>query len=245
MQTDQALILAAGRGSRLNPEEGHKLLAHVGGRPMLDWHIDRLSRLGVRRLVIVTGFESEALEQQLRDWELPEGFQLDTTFNSAWEGKNGLSVLAGASAIDGPFWLTMSDHLLSVALVERAREWVETSDGSAEVMLVVDSSIELLYDVPDANKLRFRDGSLDAIGKEIGEFDVADTGLFWCGEGFVAALEAERAANGDCNTSDAMRRLDATSQAAYVDVKGAPWQDVDTPGAKAHAEKQIAAGEMG
>jgi choline kinase len=212
---------------------------------MLDWHLDRLGRLGVRRLVVVTGYERDALEQQLRDWTLPEGMTLDTAFNPDWRGKNGLSVLAGAATIDGPFWLTMSDHLLSVSLIERVAAWADVFEGDAGVMLAVDSAIDQLYDVPDANKLRFVDGKLDAIGKEIEPFDVADTGLFWCGEGFVRALEAERDVSGDCNTSDAMRRLDARDGALYLDVEGLPWQDVDTPGARLHAEKLIAAGSMG
>jgi 1L-myo-inositol 1-phosphate cytidylyltransferase len=232
-------------GSRLNPEEGHKLLARVGGRPMLDWHIDRLSRLGVTRLVIVTGFESDSLERQLQRWELPPGMVLDTTYNPEWRGNNGLSVLAGARVIDGPFWLTMSDHLLSVDLIEHVQGWAESFEQDAAAMLAVDSAVDQIFDVPDANKLRFEDGRLDAIGKDIAPFDVADTGLFWCGDGFVEALKVERDATGDCTTSDGLRRLDSSGQVAYVDVVGRKWQDVDTPGAQKHAEKLIAAGDMG
>lgn len=245
MKTRHAIILAAGRGSRLDPDEGHKLLANVGGRPMLDWHADRLMRLGVEELIVVTGFENQALEAQLDAWDLPESFRLTTAFNPDWEKSNGLSVLAGACVADGPFWLVMSDHLFAGAFVDAVDARRDEFEERAGAMLVVDSDIDAIYDIPDANKLRFdEEGNLDAIGKELDVWDVADTGIFWCGEPFVRALEAERDARGDCNTSDAMRRLDASRQVVFVDIEGLAWQDVDTPGAQAHAEKLIAEGAM-
>ena len=70
---------------------------------------------------------------------------------------------------------------------------------------------------------------------------MVDVGLFWCGSGFVQALKDEAASRGDCSTSDAVRRLDAAGEFLFWDVGDALWQDVDTPGARAHAEKLIAA----
>lgn len=211
---------------------------------MLDWHADRLMRLGVEELVVVTGFEHQRLEDQLAEWDLPEGFELTTAYNPEWEKSNGLSVLAGAERADGPFWLVMSDHLFAGGFVDEVHARRGEFEGETGAMLVVDSAIDAIYDVPDANKLRFDDGKLAAIGKELEEWDVADTGIFWCGEPFVAALAAERDRRGDCNTSDAMRRLDALGRVAYLDIEGRAWQDVDTPGAQAHAEKLIANGAM-
>ena len=60
--THHAIILAAGFGSRLQAQEGHKLLAMLAGRPLLDYHLDGFQRLGVTTVTIVTGFRHEALE---------------------------------------------------------------------------------------------------------------------------------------------------------------------------------------
>lgn len=53
-----AMLLAAGRGSRMRPLTDHtpKPLLAVQGRALLDWHIAALLRDGVRRMVVNTGW---------------------------------------------------------------------------------------------------------------------------------------------------------------------------------------------
>jgi choline kinase len=253
-RTRHAIILAAGFGSRLQPEAGHKLLERVGGRPMLDYHLDRFAHLGVDVITIVTGYAADALESSLADFERPDGPELRVAHNPDFERSNGLSVLAG---VDGPhrrpgaetgealpcptapFWLTMSDHLLEPVIVEDLRAGFEP-DARIEGALCVDRKIDTLYDVPDANKLRLDDrGHLEAIGKDLDTFQLADVGLFWCDGGFVEALRAERAERGDCSTSDAVVRLAADDRFELWDIGQATWQDIDTPGAHTHAEELL------
>ena len=57
----QAIILAAGRGSRLaghNPDGHPKCLMEFGGRSLLDRSLDLLYRLGVRQADLVIGYEA-------------------------------------------------------------------------------------------------------------------------------------------------------------------------------------------
>lgn len=240
--TTHAIILAAGFGSRLQPEEGHKILTRVDDRPLLDYHLENFARLGVDDVTVVTGYESDALMAQLAEWSVPHQIELHAAYNPDFESGNGQSVLAGVDAARDalgdaatPFWLTMSDHYFEPALFDRlARDWT-AGEGTA-VMLAVDHKLETIFDMPDANKLRVDDGELEAIGKELEDFDRIDVGLFWCDAAFVDALESERAERGDCSTSDAMRRLAARGQAEFWDIGACLWQDVDTPEAHAHAE---------
>src|SRR3954471_17434957 len=54
--TMDALILAAGRGSRL--KEGRaKCLVELGGRPLIDHQLDALRSAGVERFVVVAGYQ--------------------------------------------------------------------------------------------------------------------------------------------------------------------------------------------
>jgi MurNAc alpha-1-phosphate uridylyltransferase len=48
------MILAAGRGERLRPLTEHlpKPLVEAGGKPLIDWHLQRLAAAGVREAVI-------------------------------------------------------------------------------------------------------------------------------------------------------------------------------------------------
>ncbi len=235
-QTRDALILAAGFGSRLNAEEGHKILARVGGKPMLDHHIEGLVRLGVERLTIVTGHAHEELEAALSTWDSP--IQINWVFNPAYALSNGISVLTGAEAIAKSggqnFWLSMSDHLFDPALFDTLREAMPTME-EPEGMLAIDLKLDSIYDMPDATKLHLVAGELYSIGKEIEPFNVVDAGLFWCGKGFLDALRHTRAERGDCSTSDAVKTLCKQGTFAFWDVGPHLWQDVDTPGARAHA----------
>jgi len=242
--TRAAIILAAGFGSRLNAEEGHKLLAQVGGHPMIDHHLAGLHMLGVDRVVVVTGYAHERLEAELEALELPEGMRLQCAFNPNFEGQNGSSVLAGAAALRdaayaGPFWLTMSDHLFEPALFDDLQAFGSERDPQWQGALMIDRKLETIFDMPDATKLALNTHHF-AIGKELERFDAVDAGLFWCDQGFVEALIAAREERGDCSTSDAVRALHAADAFGFWDIGQRLWQDVDTPGARAHAERLIA-----
>lgn len=241
--TAHAIILAAGFGSRLQAQEGHKLLATIGDQSLLQYHLDNFKRINVQEVTVVTGYRHEALERAVLEASATQSLQVSTAYNPNFEGSNGQSVLAGVrSALSRageralPFWLTMADHIFEPRLFEELAlkpDFEPQTQGA----LFVDYKLESIYDMPDATKVAFAaDGQLAAIGKEIEPFDAVDVGLFWCAQGFVQALEQEQALRGDCSTSDAVRRLCAMGAFSFPDVGEATWQDVDTPGARAHAE---------
>jgi MurNAc alpha-1-phosphate uridylyltransferase len=53
----RAIILAAGHGERMRPLTDHtpKPLLPVGGKPLLQYHLENLARISVRDVVINTG----------------------------------------------------------------------------------------------------------------------------------------------------------------------------------------------
>lgn len=62
----QAVILAAGRGSRLGPitEQLPKALVAVAGRPVLARILDGLIRARIERFIVVTGYRGEMIESE-------------------------------------------------------------------------------------------------------------------------------------------------------------------------------------
>jgi MurNAc alpha-1-phosphate uridylyltransferase len=50
----RAMILAAGRGERMRPltDTRPKPLLEVGGRPLIQYHLEALGRAGIRDIVI-------------------------------------------------------------------------------------------------------------------------------------------------------------------------------------------------
>lgn len=68
----QAMILAAGKGTRLRPLTltTPKPLVVVGGKPLIVWHIERLKRAGISRIVVNAGYLAEVLITALQTMEL-------------------------------------------------------------------------------------------------------------------------------------------------------------------------------
>lgn len=65
----QAMILAAGKGTRMRPLTltTPKPLVDVGGKPLIVWHILALQQIGITRIVINTGWLGEKIVTALGD----------------------------------------------------------------------------------------------------------------------------------------------------------------------------------
>ncbi|MBM3976601.1 MAG: phosphocholine cytidylyltransferase family protein [Planctomycetes bacterium] len=154
----RALILAAGRGSRMGAatEHGPKGMLEVLGRPLLAWQIDALRAAGASEIAIVRGYRGEALRFDVRYYDNPR-----------WESTNMVASLGCAAE-----WLRAGPCLVSYAdLVyppEAPRRLAETA---APIALLYDAHWRELWSqrfadpLDDAEALR-----LDARGRvlEIG-----------------------------------------------------------------------------
>ncbi len=74
-----AMILAAGRGERMRPLTDHtpKPLLQVGGKPLLQWHLEALSQAGFESVVINVAHLGAQIEQFVGDgsrWNLQVRF---------------------------------------------------------------------------------------------------------------------------------------------------------------------------
>lgn len=59
----KAIILAAGRGSRMESvtEDKPKCMTHIGGKPLINWQLDVLKNAGIEDISIVVGYKSEKI----------------------------------------------------------------------------------------------------------------------------------------------------------------------------------------
>lgn len=65
----RAMILAAGRGERMRPltDTLPKPLIPVAGKPLIQWHIEKLAAAGIREIVINHAWLGAHIEQTLQD----------------------------------------------------------------------------------------------------------------------------------------------------------------------------------
>lgn len=102
----RAIILAAGRGSRLAPltDDRPKPLVDVLGRSLLLRTIDRLREVGIddRAVVIVTGYRADMIEAVMRR----QGLRCELVANPRWHDWNNFySLLVAREALRGePFF---------------------------------------------------------------------------------------------------------------------------------------------
>jgi len=98
----QAIILAAGTGTRLRPLtlETPKCLLDVGGQTILSRQLERIAAAGIRRTVVVTGHLAERVAEHLRLNPPPVEVALAPNPDFATTG-NCMSVLAARPQVTG------------------------------------------------------------------------------------------------------------------------------------------------
>jgi choline kinase len=232
------VILAAGFGSRLaGTQEATDLkpLTPVAGTPLLFRTLDSVARAGCERVVVVLGYEPGDIREAV-EARYEGSLQVEYVRNERYDLSNGYSVLAARPLVDGPFLLTMADHVLSDALMERARGCTPPDGGAT---LLVDYQLDRVFDMDDATKVREKDDRIDAIGKTLDTYNCVDTGVFVCTQGLMSALQSAADEAGDVSLSDGVKRLAAAGRMHTLDVGDAFWQDVDTPAMLGHAEEHL------
>ena len=122
----RAIILAAGRGSRMKSltDERPKCLVELRGKTLLEWQLGALREAGVNEIAIVTGYKRELLA----------GYGLVEFHNPRWAVTNMVSSLACAEE-----WLVADTCIVSYA---------DIFYGSSAVGLLVNCAepLALTYD---------------------------------------------------------------------------------------------------
>ena len=238
-RVERAIILAAGRGSRLARGDDDALpkpLRPVGGVALLVRILRTLAREGIREAVVVVGYESAQIRAALVEPARVLGLTLTFVENGHWEKSNGVSLLAAAEHLDRECLLTMADHLVAPELVRRLVR-AELPPGACA--LGVDFDIERCFDLDDATKVRVTGSAITAIGKELDGYNAIDTGIFRINMSLAEELRGAVARRGDASLSDGVRALAARGLFVATDVGDARWIDVDTPAAHARAEAML------
>lgn len=230
-----AIILAAGRGSRLaehNPEGRPKCLMEFGGRSLLDRHLDILNQLGVRNLDLVIGYEADQIIDHVGTlFSRPDvAFQ----YNPRYEQGSVLSLLAARDALESgqPVIVMDADVLYHPAILQTL------IDSDAENCYLLDRDFA---PGDEPVKIAVRDGVMVEFRKQLEDSLRYDTigesvGFFRFGPECAALIAAECAGFeadglGDAPHEEALRNvlLRQPEAFAFEDVSGMPWIEIDFP----------------
>ena len=235
----KCLIIAAGRGSRLQANGDTKPLIPILGVPLIERVIRCSRKAGADEFYVVTGYHGEHICNFLNQLSDRSGVPITCIANEDWEKENGLSVLSARECLRGPFLMLMADHLFEPSIV---RELLQSSVADGEIALGVDRNTHnRLVDLEDVTRVKTFGDKIENIGKGLTDFNGFDTGIFLSTPAIFGALEQCAKESGDTSLSGAVRVLAAQGRAKAVDVNGHFWIDVDDPKTFKQAESALLA----
>jgi NDP-sugar pyrophosphorylase family protein len=161
----QAVVLAAGTGSRIMPVTRAipKALFPITNRPLLEHVVRQLEHAGIREIIVVTGHLGQKIRESLG--EQKEDFKADISYISADDYAKGpiFSLLAAEKKIQDEFLLTPVDLILAASIIPKLLANRSSEDS---VTIAVDSRFHsdegtpILYFLPPKSDL----GSVLSLG---------------------------------------------------------------------------------
>jgi choline kinase len=242
----RAIILAAGRGQRLQQPEDQqipKCLLRFGGKTLLERHLLALRACGVAEVVLALGFKHGLIEAEIDRMRLtpvPEivinpGFELGSvlTVHTAAEAlrRGGDVLLMDADVLyHGEILkaLVAGEQAVNRVLMDRD---FEVGDEPVKLCLRGGVPVEL-------RKRLAPDLQYDGIGESVGFFRFDEAGARRLTE--IVAGYVTRGAS-DMPHEEAVRDLIRERDHAFgvADVTGLPWIEIDFPNDVARAEREI------
>ena len=229
-----AFIYAAGRSLRLGNAfaEKQKILLDFGGKSILEWHAQRLIQVGIKRMVVVTGYTREKVRETFTILHEQYGISILEVVNRDYKEGSVLSVHVSLSEIlkaSGSVLIMDGDVLYPTEILQRL---VESKHPSA---LLIDRHYTTQDDdpvlVPVRNGRPFEflkgwKGNADLVGESVGFFkiDSHDIPLF-VEETRMRSVGERRKESYD----EIIRALVLDGRFGYEDVTGIPWAEIDFP----------------
>ena len=228
----QALILAAGRGSRLGPrtKDVPKPLLQIGPKRLIEHQLEMLADAGVGPVGMVVGYQSDEIVDVV-------GSQAEYIYNHKWSTTNSLSsFLAASQWVDHDLILMNCDLLLHPQILDKLLAFgvdafaYDSSSGKGREHM----------------KVRLKDSSLAEMSKDLQAEHIAgeNVGILYFSKSTVERLfeiAADRIADG--RTSDwvgsAVEQLSKEIPLRAIDISGLSWAEIDFEYDLVRARKEV------
>jgi len=244
----RAVILAAGRGSRLSQSPGSSLpkcLLKFGGVTLLERHLRLLQAAGVREVVMALGFEHQRIEAELARLAALGLPAVEVVINERFLLGSVLTVHVVAEALrrGGDVLLMDADVLYDSRIMQALAGGAAPSNrilidrdfepGDEPVKVCVQDGIPVELRKQVAPELRY-----DTIGESVGFFRFDEQGARR-----LADLVADYVDSGRANLphEETLRDLILERSQIFqiVDVTGAPWVEIDFPADLERADREV------
>lgn len=228
----QAVILAAGYGSRLERVSGGlpKCLLPIGGRPLIEHQLEALHDAGVGRILVVVGHQADTVRNTL-------GNRVEYIENTRYSETNSLySLWLARDWVKDPFVLLNCDLLFHPEILDR----LIAKGGNA---LAFDSTSTM---GKEQTKVAVKEGRVIDLGKDLpselarGEslglisFDAKGAHALFSRAHALIEKGAENSW-----VIEAVRSVCTEVDVRAFNVAGAPWVEIDFPNDFERAQKEV------
>ena len=170
----KAIILSAGQGRRLLPltKNSPKCLLSISGRTIIEWQIDALLTAGIEEIIVVTGFQTNQVEELLQQ-RYSNYKKIKILFNPFFQVADNLaSCWIARSAMDCDFILLNGDTIFDKSLLSKVLE-----SKSAPITLSID--YKKIYDEDDMKVQLTNNGLVQHVNKTLptDQIDAESIGL--------------------------------------------------------------------
>ncbi|BCV44432.1 phosphocholine cytidylyltransferase family protein [Shewanella algae] len=223
------VILAAGVGSRLRPmtNDKPKCLVSTAGKPILQYQLDTYKEAGIKKLIIVVGYEGKAVKDYLKH---NKDFDITIIENEAYEDTNNMySLYLVREHIRGKaFILNNADLSVDSSLVSRMINDKRTDLVAVDTGLFNEESMKITVNgnnkIVDISKKIMEESSFGC-SIDFYKFSAESCEIF--------LTEIESIIEIDSNLKDwtevAMQRLFMSQKLVFepLDIKGLSWVEID------------------
>ena len=231
-QLKTAMVLAAGLGERMRPltlEKPKPLLA-VGGKPLIDWTVDRFADAGIGKVVVNTHYKAEMLQAHLQGRPGPA---IEISHETERLETGGGVTKALPRLGDAPFYVANSDSV-----------WLDGPTPALERMNAAwdPDRMDVLLMLMSAPRAEYYDGAGDFLMDPIGRLsfrpDRRVVPYVYAGLHITTASLFDGAPEGSFRLTRLWRQAEARGRLFGVVHDGA-WFHVGTPDALAAADGQL------
>jgi choline kinase len=229
-----ALILAAGRGTRLGADVAGrpKCLTDVAGRAIIDWQLDALAANSIRDVVIVTGFEAQQVISHVTRRQATGQFAFTFVNNDRFAETNVLTSWFEARAVLRDAYVYMhGDTIFEPELVRR----LLVGADDQQLTLTVDThpcADEEMKVAVDGNRVRLISKQMpphEALGEFTGVMHVPRAAQARLAEA-TPALLASPTGNKMFVEAAIQHLIDVGGETPrLIDITGLRWREIDFP----------------
>ena len=222
-----ALILAAGKGTRLGLNDSPKCLIEFGTSSLIEYQIKCLNELGIKNIHIITGYFPEKIKSKIGDLA---NYIHNPEFSST---NNICSILCAKNFMSDDFICIYGDLFFDKKILENC------FSSKKDIVLTVEKNLR-----EETSRVKIKDNKIILVNKNI-NFNEADgnfIGMAKFSKNIITKLfnSIEKIAKKDSQsyyTSAIEDLIQNGTDVHFVTTENLSWMDIDTPDDLIHAQE--------